>query len=191
MLQIDDKLISLDVFEKHFVCHPAKCFGTCCVIGDSGAPVEPDERELIECDLQAILPYVSPSGRRVLQEQGAAVVDKDGDVVTPLVGDDEECAFAYFDDKGMCLCGIEKAYLEGKTAFRKPISCHLYPIRIGKIGELIALNYDVWDICAPARERGSTEKTPVFRFLREPLTRKFGDEFYSRLEEAYKILNDI
>jgi hypothetical protein len=190
MLQIDDKLISLDLFEKYFACDLSKCFGTCCVTGDSGAPVEFDECELIERDLQAILPYVAPAGRQVIEEQGVALVDNDGELVTPLVGNGEECAFAYFDDKDVCLCGIEKAFVEGKTTFRKPISCHLYPIRIKKIGEFTALNYDMWSICASARECGLKEKTPVFRFLREPLIRRFGNEFYLLLEEAFKRIND-
>lgn len=187
MLQIDDKLISLDLFEKYFTCDLSKCFGSCCVFGDSGAPVEPGEREIIERDLQAILPYIAPAGRKAIEEQGVAIVDVDGELVTTLVGK-EECAFAYFDDKDVCLCGIEKACLEGKTTFRKPVSCHLYPIRVRKIGELTALNYDMWSICAPARECGLKQKTPVFRFLREPLIRKFGDEFYLQLEEAYEML---
>ena len=188
MLQIDDKLISLDLFEKYFACDLAKCFGNCCVAGDSGAPVETGERELIERDLQAILPYLPPDGRKAVEEQGVAIVDTDGEQVTALVGASEECAFAYFDDNEVCLCGIEKAFLEGKTSFRKPISCHLYPIRIRKIGELTALNYDMWSICASARECGLREKIPVFRFLREPLIRKFGNEFYLQLEEAYDLV---
>jgi hypothetical protein len=191
MLQIDDKVISLDLFEKHFCCNLDKCLGACCVYGDSGAPVEPDEWEQMENDLPAIMPYLTDEGRKVIDKHGAAVIDGDGELVTPLIGDREECAFAYFNEKGVCLCGIEKAWTERKTAFRKPVSCHLYPIRIKQFSELTALNYDRWSVCAPARECGLAEKLPVFRFLREPLIRKFGEEFYNQLEEAYDALQKM
>ena len=190
MLQIDDKVISLDLFEKHFICNLDKCLGACCVHGDSGAPLDEDEKEILEKELQAILPYLTPEGKRVIEEQGVAMVDHDDELVTPLIGNRDECAYSYFNDKGICLCGIEKAYFEGKTTFRKPISCHLYPIRTKRFTELTAINYDQWKICASAREKGLKEGVPVFRFLKEPIIRKWGEDFYNELEDTYKELHN-
>lgn len=190
MLQIDDKVISLDLFEKHFICNLDKCLGACCVHGDSGAPLDEDEKEILEKELQAILPYLTPEGKRVIEEQGVAMVDHDDELVTPLIGNRDECAYSYFNDKGICLCGIEKAYFEGKTTFRKPISCHLYPIRTKRFTELTAINYDQWKICASAREKGLKEGVPVFRFLKEPIIRKWGEDFYNALEDTYKELHN-
>ena len=190
MLQIDDKVISLDLFEKHFICNLDKCLGACCVHGDSGAPLDEDEKEILEKELQAILPYLTPEGKRVIEEQGVAMVDHDDELVTPLIGNRDECAYSYFNDKGICLCGIEKAYFEGKTTFRKPISCHLYPIRTKRFTELTAINYDRWKICASAREKGLKEGVTVFRFLKEPIIRKWGEDFYNALEDTYKELHN-
>ena len=190
MLQIDDKVISLDLFEKHFICNLDKCLGACCVHGDSGAPLDEDEKEILEKELQAILPYLTPEGKRVIEEQGVAMVDHDDELVTPLIGNRDECAYSYFNDKGICLCGIEKAYFEGKTTFRKPISCHLYPIRTKRFTELTAINYDQWKICASAREKGLKEGVPVFRFVKEPIIRKWGEDFYNALEDTYKELHN-
>lgn len=188
MIQIEDKLISFDIFEKHFICDLPKCLGTCCVDGQSGAPFEMDEIELLKKELPLIEPYLKPSGLKAVKEQGVAIKDADGDMVTPLI-DNEECAFS-IEDNGITFCAIEKAWLEGKVKFRKPISCHLYPIRAKKYSTFTALNYDQWSICQPARELGAKEGVPVFRFLKEAITRAYGKNFYDQLEEAFIALNE-
>jgi hypothetical protein len=184
MLQIEDKIISLDLFEKQFSCDLSRCLGACCVHGDSGAPLEQAEKELIEKYMEKIKPYLPAESLSVIERCGAATVDFDGELVTPLVGDSEECVYAYFTSTGICLCGIEKAFRNGDIPFNKPISCHLYPIRIKTFDDITALNYDKWHICEPARELGYKEKIPVFRFLKDPSIRKFGEPFFDALEKA-------
>lgn len=186
MIQIEDKLISFDIFEKHFICDLPKCLGTCCVDGQSGAPLEEREIELLKKELPLIEPYLKPSGYEAIKKQGVALMDPDGDMVTPLI-DNEECAFS-INENGITSCAIEKAWLEGKVKFRKPISCHLYPIRAKKYSTFTALNYDQWNICKPACELGAKEGVPVFRFLKESITRAYGENFYNELEEAYKAI---
>lgn len=188
MIQIDDKLLSFDIFEKHFICDLPKCLGTCCVDGESGAPLEPDEIELLKKELPLIEPYLKPSGLKAIKKQGIVLEDSDGDKVTPLI-DGKECAFS-IEENGITFCAIEKAWLEGKVKFRKPISCHLYPIRAKKYSTFTALNYDQWTICQPARELGAKEGVPVFRFLKEAITRAYGEKFYNELEEASKALEE-
>lgn len=189
MVQIDDKLISFDIFEKFFICDLPKCLGTCCVHGQSGAPLEEDEMAIIEQELENIKPYLKPSGLKAIQEQGIAVKDFDGDMVTPLI-EQEECAFAI--EKGdITFCAIEQAWLEGKVQFRKPISCHLYPIRVTKYPTFSALNYDRWSICEPARALGKSKEVLVFRFLKEAIIRAYGEEFYNAMEEAYEQMQNI
>lgn len=189
MLQIDDKIVSVDLLKKHFCCDLEVCAGVCCVHGDSGAPLEYEEKKILQQEMKNIHPYLTKKGREAVAEQGVAVVDSDGDLVTPLVPNSEECAYSYFAEDGLCLCTIEKAYFDKKTTFRKPISCHLYPIRVRKLGDNLALNYDSWGICQCARDKGEREKIPVYRFLKEPIIRKFGKGFYKQLDEAYKLLN--
>ncbi|MDR1341254.1 MAG: DUF3109 family protein [Prevotellaceae bacterium] len=186
MIQIDDKIISHDIFEKYFTCDLSKCLGICCVHGDSGAPLEEEEKDLIEKYIDKIKPYLTSEGISVIEQCGTATIDFDGELVTPLVRDSEECAYSYFSSNGTCLCGIEKAYRNGDIPFNKPISCHLYPIRIRRFGDLTALNYDQWHICSSARDLGKKEKTPVFMFLKEPITRKFGEKFFDALMEIWE-----
>jgi len=186
MIQIGDKIISRELFENHFICHLEKCEGNCCVFGDSGAPLEDGEAALLTAQLESILPFMRAEGKRAAREQGAWVIDMENDQVTPLVGG-EECAYAVFED-GIARCSIEQAYDEGAIAFRKPVSCHLYPIRVGKLKQGIALNYHQWSICEPARILGKNEGIPVFRFLKDALTRVFGEEFYKELEVVYREL---
>ncbi|MCK5134432.1 MAG: DUF3109 family protein [Bacteroidales bacterium] len=180
MIQIGNKIVSRDLFENHFICQLEKCEGNCCVFGDSGAPLEEDEVELIDKHLDSIKPYMRAEGLRSVHDQGGWVVDNDGDKVTPLVGR-EECAFVVFEE-GIVRCAIEKAYEEGSIPFQKPVSCHLYPIRINRLKNAIALNYHQWSLCEPARMLGKKEGVPVFRFLKDPITRVFGKEFYEELE---------
>ena len=188
MIQIGEKIISRELFEKHFICHLEKCEGNCCVIGDSGAPLEDDEAALLSAQLESILPFMRAEGKRALREQGAWVVDMENDKVTPLVGR-EECAYTVFEG-AIARCAIEQAYDEGAITFRKPVSCHLYPIRVAKLRQGIALNYHQWSICEPARILGKKEGVPVFRFLKDPLIRVYGEEFYKELEIVYRELNE-
>jgi hypothetical protein len=188
MIQIDDKLISFDVFEKHFCCDLPKCLGSCCVHGQSGAPVENEEVELLKNEIERIKPYLKPEGLKSINEQGVAVEDIDGDIVTPLINN-EECAYS-IEENGITICAIEKAWLNGKVKFRKPISCHLYPIRAKKYPTFTALNYDQWSICEPARQLGEKEGIVVFRFLKDAITRAYGKKFYAEMEEAFKYLQN-
>lgn len=186
MIQIGDKIISRDLFEFHFICHLEKCEGNCCVFGDSGAPLEEREVGLIEENLERIKPYMRAEGQRVVNDEGGWVIDSDGDKVTPLVGR-EECAFVVFEE-GIARCSIEKAYDEDSIDFQKPVSCHLYPIRVSRLKNAIALNYHQWSICEPARLLGKKEGIPVFRYLKDPISRVYGTEFYDELETVFNEL---
>jgi len=187
MIQIGDKIISRELFENHFICDLSVCFGNCCVFGDSGAPLESEEADKLAAGLDKLLPYLKKEALRAIDLQGAWVIDGDGDKVTPLIGR-EECAYAVFEN-GIARCAIEKAYDEGIISFRKPVSCHLYPIRVSKLGRGIALNYHRWGICEPARTLGKKEGLPVFRFLKDPIQRVYGEEFYKELELVFSELN--
>ena len=182
IIQIDDKLVSAEVWRQCFACDLAVCAGKCCVWGDSGAPLEADEGAVLQREYPFFSPYMTPAGIRATEAQGVAVRDDDGDLVTPLV-EGKECAYACFDTQGACYCAIERAWREGATAFRKPVSCWLYPVRIARLGDRIGLNYDRGHLCRGAREKGERERTPVFRFLREPLVARFGEAFYEELEQ--------
>ncbi|MDR0729012.1 MAG: DUF3109 family protein [Prevotellaceae bacterium] len=188
MIQIDDKLVSAEVWRQCFVCDLTECAGICCVWGDSGAPLEADERDILQLEYPHFASYMTPEGIRAVEAQGVAMCDADGDLVTPLI-EGKECAYAYFDAAGICYCAIERACREGKTAFRKPISCWLYPIRLARLSDHIGLNYDRAHLCRGAREKGEQEQMPVFRFLREPLVHRFGEAFYRELEQVAETLN--
>ncbi len=188
MIQIGDTIVSLDIIEKHFACDVSRCKGACCIHGDSGAPLMEKEARRLEAELQRILPFLRPEGRETISKLGPHVVDADEEIVTPLV-ESRECAYVVFEN-GMARCGIEKAYLGGKTNFRKPVSCHLYPIRLKQYPDFIALNYDVWHICDPARERGMKEEVPLYRFVRTALERRFGRDWYRQLELTARNWNE-
>lgn len=187
MIEIDDKIVSADLLRECFACDIAQCKGICCVEGNAGAPLEAEEVGILEREYAAYKPYMTPEGIEAVERQGFMVIDEDGDLTTPLVGD-AECAYTY-SENGITLCAIEKAWLEGKTAFRKPISCHLYPIRVVRFSNGTAgLNYHRWSICAPARECGRRLGIPVYKALREPIVRRFGEEFYKALEAAEEFI---
>ena len=180
MIEIDDKIVSADLLRDCFACDLAACKGICCVEGNAGAPLETDEVDTLEEEYPNYKPYMTPEGIRAVEAQGFMVVDEDGDYTTPLV-DDAECAYACTEE-GITFCAIEKAFREGKTTFRKPISCHLYPIRVGNYGLYKAVNYHRWDVCKAAMLLGQKENLPVYKFLKEPLIRKFGEDWYAELE---------
>lgn len=181
MIQIDDVVVSLDVLREKFLCDLSACKGECCIEGDAGAPVEPDEVEKLEAALPAIWDDLSPEARAVIDRQGVVYIDCEGDLVTSIVND-KDCVFTCYDDRGCCCCALEKAFRAGRTRFYKPVSCHLYPVRVSRYGSYRAVNYHRWDVCKAAVLLGSKENVPVYRFLREPLIRKFGEAWYRELE---------
>ena len=181
MLIIKDILVSDDLVEKQFVCNLNACKGACCVEGDLGAPLQEDELEQVEEVIEVVKPYLAPEAIEVLEKEGGYVLDEDGDLSTTTING-KECAFAFYDEQNILKCSIGQAHKEGKTDFKKPISCHLYPIRVARLQEFDALNYDRWSICSPACDLGKELKVPVYRFLKEPLIRKYGEEWYAELE---------
>lgn len=182
MLQIDNTLISLDIIDKKFICNLTECRGECCVSGDSGAPLTAQECTILEQQYPNIKPYMRPEGIKAIEQHGVFTIDWENEPVTTLI-DDQECAFVVFEN-GIAKCAIEKAFRNQKTTFPKPLSCHLYPIRIKKLDELEALNYDQWSICSAAVTLGKKEDVPIYKFLREPLIRKYGQQWYQQLEYA-------
>lgn len=189
MIEIDNTLISDDLLERKFVCDLNACKGECCVAGDSGAPLEEDEVEIIKSILPKVKPYMNAEGIAEIEKSGVALIDSDGDLVTPLVDGVKHCAFVIFE-KGIAKCSIEKAFYDGKVKFKKPISCHLYPVRITKYKQFDAVNYQEWDVCKPACQCGEKLDVPVYKFLKEPLVRKYGKAWYKKLELAAKHLQD-
>lgn len=183
MIQIDDTLVSLDVIEKFFLCDLSHCKGECCVEGDSGAPLEPGEVEELEKVLPMVWNDLSEKAKAVIDRQGVSYVDEEGDRVTSIV-DGKDCVFTCYDSDGTCKCAVEKAFREGKTSFYKPVSCHLYPVRITEYPDFKAVNYHKWDVCKAAALLGEKERVRVFQFLKEPLVRKFGEQWYAALEEC-------
>jgi len=180
MIELDKVILSDDVKEKFFVCDLEKCKGACCVEGDLGAPLEKDELQVMNAIYKEVEPYLSEEGKRAIKEQGTYIIDEEGEYSTPTVNG-EECAYAIYDEKGILKCGIEAAYNDGKINYKKPISCHLYPIRAKKYDEFEALNYDHWDICNPACHLGKELSVPVYKFLKDALQRKFGEDWYNEL----------
>lgn len=183
MVQIDDKIIAFEVFEKQFVCDLSACKGACCVEGDAGAPLELQEVNILEETYEKVKPYMRKSGIESIEENGFYVIDGDGDYTTPLVNN-SECAFVSFDKDGTAKCSIEQAYNDGHIKFKKPISCHLFPVRVKQYKDFEALNYEEINICKPACDCGEKLKVPVFRFLKEPLVRKYGVNWYDELCEV-------
>lgn len=184
MIQIEDKLISEEIFSEEFVCNLSRCKGACCVEGDVGAPLLKEELPILDEIFDQIKPYLRPEGVQALTEQGTWTIDpSDGDYVTPMVNG-AECAYVIFDEKGITKCGIEKAYEAGAVEWPKPISCHLYPIRAKQYSSFEAMNYDRWPICHDACTLGKELQVPVYKFLKNPLIRKYGETFYHELEQA-------
>jgi len=183
MIEIGRTILSRELFEKRFVCDLLKCKGACCVEGDSGAPVTEEEAAIIEKEYASFENYLPEAHRIEIKKQGFAVIDEDNDLVTPLVNK-RQCAYSFHDEKGIIKCAIEKAHIEGKIAFRKPVSCHLFPIRITEYKNFDALNYEELDICKPALECGKSLNVPVYEFLKEPLIRKYGNDWYKEVEIA-------
>lgn len=184
LIMIEDILVSGEVADEMFACDIAKCKGECCVAGDLGAPLEKSELKILEEVYPEVEPYMSEDGKIEIATQGHYVYDMSNGYSTPLMEKTGACAYVIFDDKGVALCAIEKAFLEGKISFQKPISCHLYPIRVTKNKTMEALNYDRWDICGAACIKGKAQGIPVYQFAKQALVRKYGESFFEALEGA-------
>ncbi len=180
MITIQGTMVSEEIIEKNFVCELNACKGACCVEGDAGAPLESTEVNRLSSLYPVIKAFLREEGIKAIEAVGTHVVDLEGDYTTPCVDGNKECAYTVFES-GKAQCGIEKAYLAGAIPFRKPISCHLYPIRITQYPEFDVLNYDRWSICSPACSLGDALKIPIYVFLKEALLRKYGEEWYEEL----------
>lgn len=180
MIIIDNTIVSDDFKKACFICDLEKCKGACCVEGDAGAPLDEEEISILEDSLDYVIPYMRQEGIDEVNKNGVFDFDSTGHYVTPLVNG-KECAFAIFNDQGIAMCAIEKAWNEGKVSFRKPISCHLYPIRLSGYKDFEAINYHNWHICEPARIKGKEVNLPVHRFLKEAIIRKYGESYYEEM----------
>lgn len=180
MLIIGDVIVSEVLLERAFVCNLSACKGACCVEGDEGAPVEEDELGALERNYQKVKPYLTQEGIEQIEQNGKTAQRKQGYRTT--LRKDGACAYVNFDEQGVAYCGIEKAWQEGNSDFRKPISCHLYPARTKQLDGAEALNYEEWEICDPACKLGDELQVPVFKFLKDALIRRYGVEFYEALE---------
>ena len=183
MLQIKDTLVSLDLAEQFFCCDLATCLGECCIEGDAGAPITQEEQEKIKEILPVIWDDLLPQAQAEIEANGVGYVDEEGDLVTSIV-DGKNCVFTCYAPGGMCQCAIEKAYRAGKIDFYKPSSCHLYPVRLKEYPSFTAVNYHRWKICKCAELLGRKNGVRLYQFLKEPLTRRFGQEWYDELVMA-------
>lgn len=184
MLQIQNTLVSLDLIEEYFACDLEACHGECCVEGDAGAPVTPEEVKEIDKVVDLVKEDLTPQALRVIERQGTSYVDEEGDLVTSIVCG-RDCVFTTYAPGGICLCALEKAWREGRAPHTKPMSCHLYPVRLKELaGGITALNLHHWKVCEPARKRGRREGIRAYQFLKEPLIRRFGRAWYEELCEA-------
>ena len=192
IIQVGDVLLSSEILTEKFCCDLSACKGVCCVEGDAGAPVTLEEIAEIEDCLDEVWGDLSASAQAVIDKQGVAYTDQEGDLVTSIVRG-KDCVFTFYDDlEGIhdcCLCALEKAFRKGNTRFCKPMSCALYPIRAKKIGEnLVGLNYNRWDVCKAAIEKGEALNLPLYQFLKDPLIRRFGEDWYQELLDTVREL---
>lgn len=188
MFQLGKTIVSEDIIEKDFVCNLSACKGACCIDGDAGAPLEDNETKILEDIYPKVKPFLRKEGIQAIEEQGVYITTEFGDFETPLIND-ADCAYVIFDNKGTALCAIEEAYNQGEINWKKPVSCHLYPIRVKDYTEFSAVNYDKWEICDDACSLGKELQVPVYRFVKEALIRKFGSDWYEELEKVAKGLN--
>ena len=185
MIQIEDTIISPDLIECYFHCDLTQCKGACCIEGEAGAPLEREELDILRKILPAIWRDLLPEAQAIINKQGVGYRDIENEPVTSIING-KNCVFTCYDSAGVCQCAIEKAYNEGRISFIKPISCHLYPIRVKRYKNYYAVNYSRWKICRAAEISGKQKQLPVYQFLREPLIRKFGEEWYQALDLCAK-----
>jgi len=183
MFQLGKTIVSEEIIENDFVCNLSACKGACCVDGNAGAPVDDEETDILEDIFDKVKPFLRPEGVAAIKEQGTFVKGDDGEWETPLVNG-SECAYVTFAENGTAKCGIEKAYGQGAVTWKKPVSCHLYPIRIREYSELTAVNYHKWEICDPACALGEELQVPIYKFVKDALIRKFGADWYAELEQV-------
>ncbi len=182
MFQLGKTIVSEELFERDFVCNLSACKGECCVDGTAGAPLEEGETKIMQDIYATVKPFLRPEGIAAIEAQGTSIIGEDGGFETPLVNG-AECAYVIFD-QDTALCGIEQAYNEGLIKWKKPVSCHLYPIRVREFSDFSAVNYHKWNICDDACSLGKELEVPVYKFVKEALVRKFGAEWYTELEQV-------
>lgn len=182
MIIIDKTLLSDELYTECFVCDLTVCHGGCCVHGDAGAPLEKRETVILNDILSRVKPYMRKEGIESVDKLGAFVQDEDNEYTTPLVKG-VECAYVFFDGDDIAKCAIEKAFEERKIDFRKPVSCHLYPVRITEHTSYDAVNYHRWPICDCARKKGKKLEVPIYKFVKDALIRKYGENWYAELDE--------
>ncbi|MCH7524189.1 MAG: DUF3109 family protein [Bacteroidetes bacterium] len=188
MFQLGKTIVSEDIIEKDFMCNLSACKGACCVDGDAGAPLEDEEVKILQKVYPKIKPFLRPEGIKVIEEQGVYITLEDGELETPLVNN-ANCAYVNFDNRGVAICGIEEAYNQGEISWKKPVSCHLYPVRVKDYSEFSAVNYHKWEICDDACTFGKELQIPIYKFVKEALIRKFGEDWYMELEKVAKSMN--
>ncbi len=186
MIVIGDVLMSDEIYLEQFACDLGKCKGACCVEGDAGAPLSQGEKETLNSIFEKVKPYMLEKGVLEIEKNGPWAVDMQGEPVTPLI-DGGACAYVHFDHEGVSKCAIETAFFSGDINFQKPISCHLYPIRVTSHEYYDALNYHKWPICTSARKKGSKQKVRMFRFVKDALVRRYGSQWYEELDEYVKL----
>ena len=183
MFQLGKTLVSEEIIKNDFLCNLSACKGACCIDGEAGAPVEPEERKILEDIYPKVKPYLRQKGIEAIEEQGVYITRENGEIETPLI-DGADCAYVTFDDKGTALCGIEEAYNQGDIDWKKPVSCHLYPVRIQDYSTFSAVNYHRWEICDDACSLGAELQVPIYKFVKEALIRKYGEDWYHELEKV-------
>ena len=183
MFQIGKTIVSEDIIQKDFVCNLAACKGACCIDGDAGAPLDPEETKILQDIYPKVKPFLRKEGIAAIEAQGTFITTEDGELETPLING-ADCAYVTFDNKGTALCGIEEAYNQGEIDWKKPVSCHLYPVRVQDYSEFAAVNYHHWHICDDACTLGKELQVPVYKFVKQALVRKFGEDWYEELEKV-------
>lgn len=188
MFQLGKTIVSEEIIEKDFICNLSACKGACCVAGDAGAPLEENEAKILKEIYPKIKPFLRKEGIEAIEKEGTFVKSDWDELETPLINN-EDCAYVIFDDKKTALCGIEEAYNQGEISFKKPVSCHLYPIRVKDYKEFAAVNYHKWEICDDACTLGKELQVPIYKFVKQALIRKFGEDWYSELEKVAEKLS--
>lgn len=183
MFQLGKTIVSESIIEKDFVCNLSACKGACCVDGDAGAPLDFEETKILEDIYPKVKPFLRKEGIAAIEAQGTHITTAFGDYETPLING-ADCAYVIYDNKKTALCGIEEAYNQGEISWKKPVSCHLYPVRVKEYSEFSAVNYEQWDICDDACILGKELQVPVYKFVKEALIRKFGKDWYTELEKV-------
>lgn len=183
MFQLGKTIVSEDIIEKDFVCNLSACKGACCIDGDAGAPLDLEETKIMQDIYPKVKPFMRKAGIAAVEAQGTFITTEDGEFETPLING-ADCAYVMFDNKGTALCAIEEAHNQGEIDWKKPVSCHLYPVRVKDYSEFSAVNYHKWEICDDACTLGKELQVPVYKFVKQALIRKFGEDWYMELEKV-------